>query len=294
MYVQTNMNLVRSTRRPRLLLVIVSSLLLIVLLPGLALAQADPDQEGCGCHSAETEAWQHSPHALAAIGNDNLPFATCEDCHGSYVRGHPDDGTMALTVDSKVCRDCHDGTFGQWDESVHAEAGVQCIGCHLPHSQTLRLSDQDLCNSCHREALNDNFHIAHDYSDVSCISCHPAPQTEPQITEAATGDILVKIPAPNHDFVTVSANSCVECHSQEIGQNSTFESVRYEMAPVKLVEMAERVPVLTAELKAAEQEKGTLAATSVVSLGLGIGTGGVLGILFVLVVGFVAQRRSKR
>ena len=164
--------------------------------------------------------------------------------------------------------------------------------CHTPRRYVCPIRTS--ANRADREALNDNFHIAHEYSDVSCISCHPAPQTEPEITEATTGDILVTIPAPNHDFVTVSANSCVDCHSQEIGQNATIQNVRYNVAPVELVEIAERVPVLTAELKAAERENGTLAATSVVSLGLGIGTGGVLGILFVLVIGFVAQRRSKR
>jgi hypothetical protein len=220
-------------------------------------------------------------------------MATCEDCHGPYVRGHPDDGVMALTVDSDVCDTCHAGTFDQWEGSVHAQAGVQCISCHLSHSQTLRLSDETLCLSCHRDSVGDNFHLAHQLSDVTCTNCHPAPSTDPSVGTAAAG---ATIPAPDHDFVGIAGDSCVDCHRQFIGKEQvTTTLAASDMEPVKLVALASSVPELTAKVKTLETEELALATTSVTALGLGTGVGGVLGIVFVLAVGYVMQqRRSDR
>ena len=259
--------------------------LTFVLQPAAALAQEMPDGEvGCSCHSAETEAWQQSPHALAAQHDSSLPLATCEDCHGSYVRGHPEEGVMSLSASVDKCQTCHTSTFEQWDVSVHAQAGVQCTGCHLSHSQTLRLSDETLCQSCHREDVNDSFHLTHQVSDVACISCHPAP--------SANSD--EEIPAPNHDFVGISGDKCIECHSESIGQERIDIKLSVgEMSPVELVTLANRVPDLTTKLRNAEVVERSMAATSVMALGLGTGMGGVLGVIFVIAIGLVIQRRAK-
>ena len=107
-------------------------LLLSLLLP-TALWAAPPIPAGaekCAkCHTQETDAWQNSPHAKAG-----MPGATCEGCHGPYVEGHPEAGTMQLTVDSSICQDCHNSTYAQWQNSTHAQAGVQCIAgiCRSP------------------------------------------------------------------------------------------------------------------------------------------------------------------
>jgi len=258
---------------------------------------ATADSEICtSCHSEEGDAWKASPHAVADPNAAGLPGgASCVDCHGPYVRGHPDTGTIQLSITSELCQSCHTGTYNQWAESVHAQAGVPCTGCHLVHSQTLRLSDETLCLSCHRDTVGDNFHLSHQLSDVTCTECHLAPSTSPSVTTAAGGETVVTIPAPNHDFVATSSERCVACHRQYIGDGQVTTSLAAsDMTPAKLVALADRVPELTAKVNAEEAEKRSLAATAVIALGLGIGVGGVLGIIFVLAVGFVVQRRSSK
>jgi hypothetical protein len=262
--------------------------------PTLLWAQDAPQGEtGCSCHSAETEVFAQSPHALAGSEHSGLPGVTCEDCHGPYVRGHPDDGVMALTVDSDVCSACHTTTFDQWQHSVHAESGVQCIGCHMSHSQTLRLSDEKLCLSCHRDATADSFHFSHRLGEIGCTDCHLAP-AGPTTVQSLSAETVVTIPAPNHDFVHVSGDTCLYCHRGNIGNAPVATSLNTsEMTPVKLVAMADRVPELTAKLETAEKENHSLATISLLALAVGIGVGGVMGMIFVLVVGYVTQRRAK-
>jgi hypothetical protein len=48
------------------------------------------------------------------------------------------------------------------------------------------------------------------------------------------------------------------------------------------------------ELEAAEQANKSLKVMTLVSLGLGLGIGGMLGVVFMLVVGYVSQGRAKQ
>jgi hypothetical protein len=67
-----------------------------------------------------------------------------------------------------------------------------------------------------------------------------------------------------------------------------------QAANVRLLAMADRAPELVAELEAAEQTNQSLRVMTLVSLGLGIGIGGMMGIVFMLVIGYVAQGRAKQ
>jgi hypothetical protein len=67
-----------------------------------------------------------------------------------------------------------------------------------------------------------------------------------------------------------------------------------QAANVRLLAMADRAPELVAELEAAEQTNQSLRVMTLVSLGLGIGIGGMMGIIFMLVVGYVVQGRAKQ
>jgi hypothetical protein len=58
--------------------------------------------------------------------------------------------------------------------------------------------------------------------------------------------------------------------------------------------MADRAPELATQLEASEQNNRTLRVMSLVSLGLGIGIGGMLGVIFMLVVGYIVQGRAQR
>ena len=241
-----------------------------------------PENEaGCGCHSMEKETWEMSPHA--GLLDDGTPIAACETCHGAYVRGHPDEGMIMLDTDSSVCIACHAGTAEQWTDTVHAEAGVQCIGCHVAHSQNLRLEDQQLCRSCHQEALADPLHTAHWLADAACTSCHLS-EAQP----AANAAIASNDPShgflstPVHDFTTVSAARCLDCHREQVTAgtpaNASFTTQQ------ALLTTAAEVPALRTRVLSAENTERTLALLSPLALGFGISLGGILGIAFVLVI----------
>ena len=117
------------------------------------------EKQGCSCHSGEKGTWQVAPHG--ELDEKGEPVATCATCHGEYVEGHPDEGMIPLATDSSACIDCHEQTASEWEGTIHAESGMQCISCHLSHTQDLRVTSDHLCRTCHREALQDPLHSAH-------------------------------------------------------------------------------------------------------------------------------------
>ncbi len=175
---------------------LIRTIILVVLfnlvLPATTLAEPPLPKgvtECAVCHKEEAAAWQTSTHAKGA--SFGLHGAMCIDCHDhSAFENHPENGTMSITTDSSVCKDCHPHTFEQWEASHHAENGVQCIGCHLSHSQDFRLIDDALCGSCHRDRLQDFSHTAHSHSHVTCADCHMAPISGREITDTTAGSRL--------------------------------------------------------------------------------------------------------
>lgn len=303
-----------------------------LLLPATVIAgPPDPGYQGpemCAeCHSVEAEAWKDSPHARAMTNLDEsvhvacgeYPEAgdcsclgchttdfdpvkrtyayggvSCEACHGPYVEGHPKDGVMHLDVDSSICSDCHAETHQQWQNSLHAQAGVQCIGCHLSHSQDFRLTDEALCGACHRDRLEDFAHTAHENSEVGCTDCHLSSPAAQETAALVSANVSTGPPAaPSHSFTVVSSQACVGCHGQTIHEVVPRDDLT-QVANVQLLAMADRAPELAAQLKAAEQTNRSLRVTALVSLGLGMGIGGMLGIVFMLIIGYVVQGRAKR
>jgi hypothetical protein len=271
-------------------LILVSSLVVLFcfMLPAGAYA-APPSPAGaeiCAkCHADETDAWHNSPHAKAVDSEGDALGATCEDCHGSYVADHPEADVMQLTIDSSACKKCHISTFRQWEGSIHAQNGVQCIGCHLSHSQEFRISDEQLCASCHREHLD----TAHGQSGVSCIDCHLSATNRHEVAFISTDEGEVSIPAPSHDFTAVLSKDCVNCHGQDVHQENIAR-----VANVQSSAKAECEPELVAKLESTQQENQSLMTMTPVSLGLGIGIGGMLGVIFMLVIGYINQGVTKQ
>jgi hypothetical protein len=278
------------------------------------------------CHSAETEAWQNSPHAkamadieaampsacseeaatdctcLACHTTDFDPVkrtyvyggVSCEACHGPYVESHPKDGIMHLDVDSSVCSDCHVDTYQQWQESHHAQAGVQCIGCHLSHSQDFRLTDEALCGACHGERLEDFAHTAHETAGIGCTDCHLSSSPVDETAALASADKSVgRGTVASHRFTVVSSQACVGCHGQTIHEETAGAALS-QVANVRLLAMADRAPELAAELEVAEKANKALKVMTLVGVGLGMGVGVMLGIVLMLVVGYVTQGRAQR
>ena len=261
--------------------VLSATLALLLAAPALAQEALTPEEEkSCSCHSAEKETWQMSPHA--EIMADGQPAATCETCHGSYVRGHPDEGMIRLDTDSSVCSDCHEKTAGEWKDTIHAEAGIQCISCHVSHSQDLRLAEEMLCESCHRDAVQDSLHVAHWLGDAGCTSCHvDEPSHAPAQSIASADPAAMLMGTPRHDFVTVSTAKCLDCHAEAVTAADGEPKGKYAVRAA-LLETAGETPALRSALAAAEANNRTLALLSPVSLGFGISLGGMLGILFML------------
>lgn len=270
--------------------------LLLFLFPAITLA-APPHDEPVGaencvkCHQQETDAWQTSPHAQAST-NQQMAGATCEDCHGLYVDEHPDKDVMQLSVDSSICNQCHSDTFNQWEHSTHAQAGVQCISCHLSHSQDFRLTDEKLCGACHRDELGDYSHSAHGAADVTCTDCHASTTSAGQVVQVSQDEGQVKnvILAPNHDFTHVASSNCVQCHGQDIHALAP----RVERVDSNLLAMANSVPQLKTSLETVRQSNKSLQVLVPVSLGLGIGAGGMLGIAFMLAIEYFSRKRGQK
>lgn len=228
------------------------------------------------CHSDETAAWRASPHAMPANPSTFDPAATCEACHGDYVRGHPDSGVISLRVDSSMCKDCHEDTFAQWEDSIHGAEDVQCISCHESHSQEMRLTDERLCESCHKESLTDSLHTAHWETDASCTTCHMAMGDESAARAAG------EVPAPDHDFVTVSATGCLDCHREDVKNDGAAVAAAPKESAAQ--EIAATNDELALRLDRERSENKALTTLSVTNLGLGVGVGGVLGIVFMLLL----------
>jgi hypothetical protein len=319
----------QSTYRFPLLIAILVVLFSLALMPTASAGPPEPSYQGpetCAkCHQEETEAWQNSPHAKALIsleqaqdtscdagaeacrdclachttdfdpeaGTFTFGGVTCEACHGPYIPDHPQNGPMQLTVDSSVCQACHTETFQQWANSLHAQAGVQCIGCHLSHSQDFRLTDVALCGACHGDQLEDFAHTAHNSADVTCVDCHVSSLATQPLTEASdTKETLQDAKAPSHSF-QVDSEACVRCHGASIHEEN-IRSAEGQVRNVMLLAMADRAPELAADLKTAEQTNKSLQTMTIVSLGLGLGIGGMVGIVFMLFVGYVIQGRSRQ
>lgn len=286
-------------------------------------AWADPGSEGpetCAqCHPEQAAIWQDSPHAQAmtliessletACGDGVSPGdceclschttffdpsngsyadagVTCEACHGPYVSNHPQDGAMPLHVDATQCQECHSTTYQEWHETAHAKADVECTGCHLPHSQDTRLTGEELCGSCHRDELEDWTH--HD-AGVTCTDCHVS---SPSVADLSEVRVTGGSKAPDHGFELV-VGSCASCHGQSIHQN-VFNASADPVDMARLTKMTARAQDLANELEDAKRENRSLRTVSVVSLGFGLGVGGVLGVVFLLVVGYISQGRAER
>ncbi len=272
-------------------------LLLAALLAGSPAALAGPadsvDEQPCTeCHAQETQTWQHSTHAAVDPSTDGA-VARCVDCHGAYSEEHPEDDLMALDVSSVTCATCHAATYDQWSATIHARNGVQCIGCHQAHSQDLRLSGQTLCTGCHAEPREDPFHEAHWLGEAACVDCHMAGEAMPrevageanQLMAFAVGSTSIRQPsgilppsAPEHDFVTVSTGRCLDCHREDVrNPENGGQSIEDRLLASKQTSAQ-----LATNLETTRYNLHVSEGMIPIALGLGLGVGGILGIVFML------------
>ncbi len=301
-----------------------SGLVLVLMLALPLAADAGPPGPGyqgpekCAeCHYAESAAWHESSHAHALEAADNALQAacageeprsecaclqchttaydpnsgtyahqgvTCEACHGAYIEGHPEADSMVLVADDSLCQDCHQDTHQQWSGSPHAQANVQCIGCHRVHSQDLRSSDGTLCDSCHSGQHGGPVHTAHIGRGAACVDCHLTSAYTPQASEDAAYLTVAGRPVPaSHGFAVSSTGACIACHQTGQGIDRS----------VDVQAVIEQSSELASEIDRLEQEKRSLQTWAFVALGTGLGVGGMMGAVLVLAIGFVWQGRRR-
>lgn len=236
-------------------------------------SQADGEDQPCvSCHWSEDSQWQHSPHGANGVA--------CEDCHGTYVEGHPEEGMMDLTSDASQCKACHSDTEMQWEQSLHAKSGINCTNCHLAHSQTTRLAGEQLCTACHASSLDHEYNAtAHSVAGVTCMECHLGEPTGALSTHAS------------HDFVVVSPQLCLDCHGKTLHEPATV-SVAQNTAKAVNASLTEQTRGLSQQLEDVEDTNTTLKAMVVIMLGVGLGVGVMLGFIFMLLIGKFTQRKE--
>jgi formate-dependent nitrite reductase cytochrome c552 subunit len=281
----------------RLILACCLVVLVSLVLPALVWAEGPPSGPGdtgsgtpkCAeCHPQEMETWSNSPHAQVKLADGSVGV-TCEDCHGTYVEGHPEKGLMQLSTDSSVCKSCHAQAYEKWAISAHGRLNVQCIGCHIAHSQGLRLTDNALCTACHQKPPTDLAHTSHSQAGVVCVSCHASTAS----AQAAAAAMPAADAESDHDFMATSSLPCVNCHDKTPASSTTDTASDRAVGPAAAATANQpSEPVTTAETQ--ERPAQILQIMPFVTLGLGMGIGGILGIVFMLTIGYINHGRAKR
>lgn len=198
----------------------------------IPIVNADDPTECAECHTEEHSTWQTSPHANASLGeNFQRVYAEkgqpsyCMSCHASgfdpntqtYVfegvvcsschimeNGEHPPSPMPVADNSEVCGRCHSGEhapeFNEWLVSDHSDFNVDCVDCHTPHNNGLRLEDVNTtCADCHEDAMNDEVHMG---EDMTCVDCH---MTHP-VTDPDTGEQMI------HHTMIPDPGTCSDCH----------------------------------------------------------------------------------
>jgi hypothetical protein len=136
-------------------------------------------------------------------------------------------------------------------------------------------------------------HTAHSVAGMTCVDCHlplHSEGTPPEGTPSETTTLVRGGTAPDHSFKPADG-SCAACHGSNVHQQVVNEEA-VQFGATTLVQLTERTQALARELDDAKRENRSLQVMTVVSLGFGLGVGGVLGIIFVFVVCHFSREKS--
>ncbi|WP_441290796.1 multiheme c-type cytochrome [Sorangium sp. KYC3313] len=188
--------------------------------------------------------WTRLPSGTAQRGkraSSGTESATCALCHSRretlsqpFRHGAPLLDSVALelltapfyTPDGVMSDEVF--TYGSFQQSKMAHAGVTCSDCHEPHSGRLRAEGSGVCASCHEPARFDvpaHHHHAADAAaaDVPgtpgalaaprCVDCHMPARTYMGVD--VRHDHGFRVPRPDLSVRLGIPNPCTDCHARK-------------------------------------------------------------------------------
>ena len=174
------------------------------------------------CHAENTTQYEGSIHAaLIAQGSTKAPV--CTDCHSAHAIQNMADFQSEPGV---PCKQCHEGVYDSYAESVHGQARLHGNVIRDTHIQA------PVCADCHRAHAVTALEIG-DTLRTTCIACHE------------NVNLLHRQWLPNAG-VHLDVISCAVCHApfaqnrfdlhlfdnstqQPVGQKETDEFIRNQM-----------------------------------------------------------------
>lgn len=214
---------------------------------------APPDQLQCTtCHESFQNAWEGSAHGRAATSETfqaaletqenpsqcmschvtnydeetqswEADGITCSACHDTSNTNHPME-PMAAERSAKLCGECHNETYFEWQVSSHRATGLDCVGCHDPHATSLKGEDAAAqCASCHRTRASNFAHSEHSEQGLTCADCHLAELPD------MTGEGHARL---DHSF-NVRLSTCNSCHAYQMHDPSAVHLERSTQVPLE-------------------------------------------------------------
>ncbi|WP_437678954.1 multiheme c-type cytochrome [Sorangium sp. So ce131] len=197
-------------------------------------------------------AWTRLPSGTALRGkspSSGTESAACASCHSRretlaqpFRHGAPLLDSVALelltapfyTPDGVMSDEVF--TYGSFQQSKMAHAGVTCSDCHEPHSGRLRAEGNGLCASCHEPARFDvpaHHHHAANAAAANaaatpgasasatpgapaaprCVDCHMPARTYMGVD--VRHDHGFRVPRPDLSVRLRIPNTCTDCHAQK-------------------------------------------------------------------------------
>ncbi|WP_437287556.1 multiheme c-type cytochrome [Sorangium sp. So ce406] len=111
-------------------------------------------------------------------------------------------------------------TYGSFQQSKMAHAGVTCSDCHEPHAGRLRAEGNGVCASCHDPARFDvpahHHHVANAAATPAaprCVDCHMPARTYMGVD--VRHDHGFRVPRPDLSVRLGIPDACTDCHAQK-------------------------------------------------------------------------------
>jgi hypothetical protein len=128
--------------------------------------------------------------------------------------------------------------------------------------------------------------------EVDCANCHPS--------DAAEWEESPHVHVATQETGTAADMECQSCHGEYVADHpasgvlAVQQVIDTEKQSVELAGMADQVRKLATQLDEAKRANDSLKATSVVSLGFGLGIGAILGVIGVFIVSRLIEERAAK